>query len=224
VPTTGYDLSLSDFMAEAAFTNPDATAALSDVGFRFHLGESRTDVILDSRGDVYVSVQGALAQLVGNAASYDRAAGARNTMQLRVAAGVGLFGVNGQLVAAFELGDATPAGDVRLGSAFFGEDFVQDRATDYEDFRVWDLLGATAATSTSVPTPTAVPTSTPAPTATAAVTVSPESMSLPLADYQSAFATAVEAMDTAGPIEGPAAGVLTEATPGQVALTTSAWP
>jgi hypothetical protein len=211
VPFVVVDQSLTNFMAEAMYTNPAAAPVLADAGFRFHVGEANSDVILDSRGDIYVAVQDINTEFLGRANAYDPAVGATNTLQLVVEDGIGLFGVNGELAAAFDLGTATPAGDVRFGSAFFASDFLQDRVTDYQGFRVWDLTAPAAPTNTPVP-----PTNTPTPTPTLTPTPVP---ALPLADFEAPFAAALAAMSDSNPTAGPASGTLVEATAGEVALT-----
>ena len=58
-----------------------------------------------------------------------------------------LFGVNGQFVIAFDLTTEPVAADVSVGTASFNVDFVQDRITSYQDFRVWELPPEPASTA-----------------------------------------------------------------------------
>jgi hypothetical protein len=141
VPLAPAGVSLADFGASATFVNPDnPTGALWDSGFRFRDdGTNNNRIVIDSLGDVYVLLAGEEARKVATAASYDAAAGGSNTLHLFVDGDEALFGVNGELVAAIELGAAPVASDVQIGTGFFSEDFVVGRVTDYRDFQVWEM-------------------------------------------------------------------------------------
>lgn len=90
-------------------------------------------------------------------------------------------GVNDQFVTALDLLAEPVASDVAIGTAFFDVDFLQNRITAYEDFRVWalpsdpastiaqDVPAATPLISDGAPEPTSAPlqpTNTPLPIAT----------------------------------------------------------
>ena len=121
--------------------NPDDIATMPwDAGFQFR-GEADTTfrIVVGSTGEVYAIPPDEPALIVGTAAAFDLAPGSVNQLQLFVRGGVALFGVNGEYVAAIELLAPPVVSDVQIGTAFFNEDFVQDRATGYEGFSVWQM-------------------------------------------------------------------------------------
>ena len=131
----------ADFGASVTFTNPDTSVADSDIGFQFRVGadvEATNRIVVDSLGDIYAQIAGAEWIRAGRATAYDTSPGATNTLQLFVRAGEALAGVNGQFVTAFDLTAEPVAADVSVGTAFFNVDFVQDRITPYQEFRVWE--------------------------------------------------------------------------------------
>jgi hypothetical protein len=142
-------VTLADFGASVTFTNPDTAAADSDIGFQFRVsadGQERNWIVVDSLGVVFVRIAGAEWVNAGAAATYDTSAGATNTLQIFVRADEALVGVNDQFVTALDLLAEPVASDVAIGTAFFDVDFLQDRVTAYEDFRVWELASDPATT------------------------------------------------------------------------------
>ena len=141
VPVAQSGVSLADFGAVISFVNPDDIATMPwDAGFQFR-GEADTTfrIVVGSTGEVYAIPPDEPALIVGTAAAFDLAPGSVNQLQLFVRGDVALFGVNGEYVAAIELLAPPVVSDVQIGTAFFNEDFVQDRATGYEGFSVWQM-------------------------------------------------------------------------------------
>lgn len=141
-PTAPAGVSLADFAAFATFTNPEEVEGIFwDAGLSFHrTAETSNVVILDSVGDVYTALAGQEPAQVGHADAYDATPGASNTLQLFVGGDRALFGMDGELVVAFAVPDEWAAADVSAGAAWFGQDFAAGRVTEYQDFRVWELL------------------------------------------------------------------------------------
>lgn len=132
---------VDDFGAVATFINPDdIDVSFWDGGFQFRtLGEAIHRVTVRSNGDVYLDLPDGSTTLVGFAAAYDPAPGARNELQLFVDGNRALVGVNDELVAVMTLPDEPITSDVLVGVAFFSEDFVQGRVTGYEGFSIWQM-------------------------------------------------------------------------------------
>jgi hypothetical protein len=140
-PTAPAGVQLADFAAFATFTNPEDSSGLFwDAGFEFRKSEfTQNLIIIDSLGDVFTVLSGQAAVQVANADAYDATPGAANTVQLFVQGDRALFGVNGEFVAAFAVPNETAASDVVAGTAWFDQDFAEERATEYQDFRIWNL-------------------------------------------------------------------------------------
>lgn len=84
IPLVNAGVTLADFGASVTFTNPDTTAADSDIGFQFRVsagGQERNWIVVDSLGVVYVRLAGAEWIRAGAAPAYDMSAGASNTLQ-----------------------------------------------------------------------------------------------------------------------------------------------
>ena len=121
-----------------------------DAGFQFRGDADVTiRIVVGSNGEVYAIPPDEPALIVGTATAFDLAPGAVNQLQLFVRGGVALVGVNGEFVAAIELLGPPVVSDVQVGAAFFDEDFVQDRATAYEGFSVWQMRIDTAQRGTA---------------------------------------------------------------------------
>jgi hypothetical protein len=141
VPTAAAGVAFVDFGAIATFVNlADATIGPWDIGFQFRdVGDAPNRIVVDSLGDVYVTLAGQPTTRVARTSAYDATPGATNTLQLFIEGERALFGVNGRLVAALDVAiPATPA-DVLVGTAFFDEDFVAGRVISYSDFQVWEI-------------------------------------------------------------------------------------
>jgi len=136
-----FDASLSAFMASVTFTVPDTTDGLADFGFQFWgAGEERVRIVVDTLQGVYATHADEALRL-GTASGFETAPGAQNTLQLLVDGNQALFGINGELVSAMELRGAPVDDRVNILIGLYAEDSVQDRVTEYQDFRVWDLNG-----------------------------------------------------------------------------------
>ncbi len=142
VPLAPAGVALADFGAVATFINPSDTAsALWDAGFEFRGDAAVTNrIVVGSTGEVYAVIPEQSPQIVGMAAAYDPTPGAANQFQLFVRGDIALFGVNGEYVASIALPTAPLAADVQIGTAFFDDDFVQNRVTAYEGFSIWQML------------------------------------------------------------------------------------
>lgn len=140
VPQAAAGIALENAGVVVSFTNPeDLTTAPWDGGIQFRsAGDQTHRVILRSTGDVYVVLPDGTTTIAGQAAAYDATPGAANELQLVIEGSRALVGVNGELAAVVALPDPPVAADILAGAAFFGEDYVQDRVTAYEGFRVWD--------------------------------------------------------------------------------------
>lgn len=134
-------VALSDFGAAATFFTPvDVVDGLWGAGFQFRGDADVTHrIVLGFNGDVYAVLPGESPRIVGTAATFDATPGAANALHLFVEEGRALVGVNGEFVSAVDLAEAPIAADVLVGAAFFDEDFVQGRVTEYEDFEVWEI-------------------------------------------------------------------------------------
>ncbi len=153
-------VTLADFGASVTFTNPDTTAADSDIGFHFRVTAGdveRNWIVVDSLGVVFARLAGAEWVRAGTATAYDTSAGATNTLQIFVQGDEALVGVNDQFVTALDLLAEPVASDVAIGTAFFDVDFVQDRITPYEEFRVWALPFNPASPTPAEDVPAATP-------------------------------------------------------------------
>jgi hypothetical protein len=141
VPLAAAGVALADFGAVATIVNPVDTGGVPwDAGFQFRSDAVVTNrITLGSDGMVYAVSPESGVQVVGTATTFDATPGAANELQLFVRGNSALVGVNGELVAAVELGSEGVVSDVQVGAAFFDEDFEQDRATGYEGFSVWQM-------------------------------------------------------------------------------------
>ena len=151
---------LRDFIVEATFTNPyDPGDYGWDYGFFFrHNGtnhEYRIYVTSDgdwslkrvANGESGTDTGDATATPTveftpidgGNVDNLNRDTGATNRLRLVASGDGGLFFVNDQYVAAFELSDYLDKGEIELGSAFLLDNTNVGESVHYSDLTIWAL-------------------------------------------------------------------------------------
>ncbi|MGH2559805.1 MAG: hypothetical protein ACRDJH_12130 [Thermomicrobiales bacterium] len=132
---------VADFYATATFTAPyDATEHHWDAGFAFgdvEDGPYRLMVFSTSRW--YLTIGAGLPIASGLIEGLETTEGDANEIALAVAGDTGHLAVNGDYVTAIELPESSRGGDVWIGTAFYGNSFVEGEATAYRAFEVWAL-------------------------------------------------------------------------------------
>ena len=154
-------LDVRDFVAHAAFTNPDDGIDVPwDYGFQFRTtGENedlRLFVVSDGTWNFSIGTDPPEQTVV--APNFDPAPGAVNTLDLIVLDYEAIFGINGEFVASILLPDLLPSGDVYASTGFFSDLSQAGRVIQLTGFAVYGVPGAAAPSApTQGPVPQARP-------------------------------------------------------------------
>ena len=138
--------SLTNFIAEARFTNPyGASVGSWDYGFGFRnpaFGELHVIVVLsDGRWvhEVRTATLESWAEVAQGEGSFGTAAGDSNLVRLIAVDDTGWLFVNGELAAALDLSVVTGPSGVLAITGFFQGNSIPGRSTSFADFTVWSL-------------------------------------------------------------------------------------
>ena len=148
IKTEYVNVSISDFIVSATFTNPYAASTNSwDYGFiirRTGTGASSKfiQVVVTSRGRWDASWrQGSSSEgqdiADGRLSGFNTGSGGRNELWLAVFGERGLFFVNGEFVSMLDLSNVTGAGNAAVITGAFTGDEVAGAVTRYEGFQAY---------------------------------------------------------------------------------------
>jgi hypothetical protein len=142
------DITAADFLATAVFTNPYAgNRDQFDYGLQFRIADgddgvlylrfivvSTTDwAITNSDGDIVV--QGVYEDL-------DISRRGENELMVYAEGDTVHLGINGDYVGSATV-DNEEEGEIAVGTAFFGDSFQEDAASEFFEFTIWELAGST---------------------------------------------------------------------------------
>ena len=150
IKTHYVDISVSDLILRATFTNPYSAASNSwDYGFIVRdsgAGDSsqflQVVVASDSRWSLeWRDGSSSESELVGEGriANLDIGAGGQNSLWLAVFGQRGLLFVNGEYISSLDLSDVTQAGAIAAITGGFAGDEVTGAVTRFEDFQIFPL-------------------------------------------------------------------------------------
>jgi hypothetical protein len=141
VPIAWAAVDVSDFHASADVDVPASTSTVPwNTGFMFDTSPAGTlRLVVDSQGQVFFSTGAGGPAVVGQAGNVRTTPGEANTLDLLVAGGRALFGINGALAASVQLPADATAADVGIGSAFYSDQIETDRLTAFSGFVVRPL-------------------------------------------------------------------------------------
>lgn len=137
----GAGISVSNFYASSAFSNPADTSVPWDVsiGFRHAGGDSQLRLVVSSNGRWSISVGPAAPYASGAVSQFNLTPGQENLIELVAQGNVGYLAVNGLFVAQLDLSPMMAAGDVYVASGVFSDHVVDGRSVEYRRFQVWGL-------------------------------------------------------------------------------------
>jgi hypothetical protein len=190
----GAAIAVADFSATVTFVNPTAqTETPWDVGLAFHQHPQQSaarEFVVSSDGGWFFSDPWSGVLGTGPDTAFDATPGATNTLDVVVEGATALFGVNGELVATFDL-PPVAASDVFVTTDYLSENIVEGRAITYTGFQVWELAGTGAPAEAS--------------------------SSVAAADDAARFAAALAARDRASHLAGPFGGTFSQSMVGLAA-------
>ena len=135
-------VNIDAFHARATFVVPQAAGSQTpwDVGFSFLTSPNGTArLAIDSLGNWYYSVGTGGPSDRGTVSNVVTDPGGSNTLDLLVAGGQLMFGVNGDFVAKIDLPTDATAGDVAASAALYSDQTQPDRLIAFRDFVVLPL-------------------------------------------------------------------------------------
>jgi hypothetical protein len=143
-------VNVDTFHAHATFDVPQATSQTPwDVGFTFLTSPNGSvRLAIDSLGNWYYSVGTGGPSDRGAVSNVATSPGGTNTLDLLVASGELMFGVNGDFVAKLDLPSDATASDVAASAALYSDQTQPDRIIEFHDFVVLPL-DANALTASS---------------------------------------------------------------------------
>lgn len=146
------EIDVADFVAHAAFTNPDGDAVGWDYGFQFRTTGANDDfrVFVTSEGTWNFSIGVEPPQQTAAAPALDVNPGAVNRLDLIVEGDRALFGINGQFAGSIDLPELSPSGDVYASTGFLADLVLPGRIVELREFTV-SLPPETAAPISATP-------------------------------------------------------------------------
>lgn len=142
-------LEVRDFVAQVTFDNPYAAAENGwDIGLIFRQADADEELRLVIRSSGIWNLNnrhGNEDNFIeeGNIKSYlDLTASGSNELLLVAQDGRGFLFLNGSFVTLLDLSARTNAGDIAIGTGFYGSDEHEGAVTRYERFTVWPLKPA----------------------------------------------------------------------------------